>query len=388
MNEALGMVAKTNIAFKRFFNIQLIVSDLDIRTSCSQKYTSVNSPEVDGEYDKWNMPCSTSYSITNRLSDFSKWRGSRRDKIDVWHLFSSCSSESKVGLAWPSAVCKTEANLATGNLFYSSTSVSTRQQDSWKVMAHELAHNFGALHDCLNSCFNCIPCSPSCDCKGRFIMNPNQNVGTDDFGSGSIKDVCNAIPTFSCLKDSSDAIFTYKSNVCGNGIKEDNEECDCGDLCDTDQCCTPDCKLKPQAVCSDSNQSCCTNCQFKPVNTICRLGEGSCDSEEVCSGQSGDCPKDSYKENGQSCNENGFIGKCASKYCTTLDKQCKDAYPKSTGACSGLGITSDCLLTCTTENGCSQFQSFLIDGSPCGGSFGSCEQGVCAFKSDCTNLFI
>eukprot|EP00835_Amoeboradix_gromovi_P005724 NODE_571_length_6574_cov_0.317220.p2 type:complete len:566 gc:universal NODE_571_length_6574_cov_0.317220:446-2143(+) len=382
IHEVLTNLAQTNIAYGKQFNVQLILSVLDIRTSCSQVYSSPSSPLVSGEFDRWNQPCIGGYAIVDRVSDFSKWRGSRTDLIDLWHLFSACATDSKVGLAWPSSVCQNSAK-PNGAYTYSGTSISTRQKSTWKVMAHEIAHNFGAAHDCLSTCDNCKACSGDCDCKGQYIMNPNQNVATDGFSSGTIQDVCNTLPGFACLKTDAN-ISAFKENSCGNGLVDSGEECDCGDLCAYDKCCTKDCKFSPNSVCSDKNQGCCTECQFAPKNKVCRIKEGVCDSEEVCSGISGSCPLDKYNIDGSKCTENSFTGNCASKYCTSPDKQCKDAYPESSGACSGFGGQyNDCILTCAVSGGCAEFQSFLIDGTLCGGGYGTCEEGSCQFKNDC-----
>ena len=381
--EVLQNLAKTNVAYAKFFNVQLILTDLIIRTSCSQKYTGASSPIVSGEFDKWNQPCSSEYGIGARISDFSLWRSQRKDAIDLWHLFSTCSSDGKVGLAWPSAVCNNGATTATGNLIYSGTSISTRQQNSWKVMAHEIAHNFGAIHDCLSPTCDgtCHQCSPTCNCNNQYLMNPNQNVATDDFSPGTILDVCNTIPSFKCMKSSMN-ITTFKTNTCGNGIVDPGEECDCGDLCDVNKCCNSQCKFTTGSVCSDTNQGCCNNCQFSPANSVCRLKESICDVEEQCNGNSGDCPTDVYGADGTSCTDNGFKGNCASKYCTSADKQCINAYSTSTGACSGFG-TNECILTCSQNGGCAQYASYLIDGTLCGGGYGLCEEGTCAYANGC-----
>lgn len=40
----------------------------------------------------WNRACSTSYSISQRLSDFSKWRGTIGDDgAGLWHLMTTCA---------------------------------------------------------------------------------------------------------------------------------------------------------------------------------------------------------------------------------------------------------------------------------------------------------
>lgn len=40
----------------------------------------------------WNQACSTSYSISSRLSDFSRWRGNiGNDGAGLWHLMTDCA---------------------------------------------------------------------------------------------------------------------------------------------------------------------------------------------------------------------------------------------------------------------------------------------------------
>ena len=40
----------------------------------------------------WNQECSTSYSISSRLSDFSQWRGRIGDDgAGLWHLMTNCA---------------------------------------------------------------------------------------------------------------------------------------------------------------------------------------------------------------------------------------------------------------------------------------------------------
>ncbi|GFR99802.1 disintegrin and metalloproteinase domain-containing protein 17, partial [Elysia marginata] len=60
--------------------------------------------------------------------------------------------------------------------------------------------------------------------------------------------------------------------MCGNGRMDPGEQCDGGGmgLSGLDECCTPDCKLVENAVCSPVNHECCEKCQIAPVNTPCR----------------------------------------------------------------------------------------------------------------------
>ncbi|XP_065665338.1 adhesion G protein-coupled receptor L4-like isoform X2 [Hydra vulgaris] len=84
---------------------------------------------------------------------------------------------------------------------------------------------------------------------------------------------------------------TQLGKICGNGIREDDEQCDCGtlEMCrrNEDHCCEPEnCILKVDAQCSHiSNPDCCQpNCYFKRQGTLCRDKVNKCDIVEYCSG--------------------------------------------------------------------------------------------------------
>ena len=64
--------------------------------------------------------------------------------------------------------------------------------------------------------------------------------------------------------------------------------------------------------------------QMKPKGSLCRHAVGDCDLDEVCSGESGECPTDLYIKNGKSCIDiNGEQGFCFNGDCPTRNKQCQ-----------------------------------------------------------------
>uniref|UniRef100_A0A0M3K8X1 ADM-1 preproprotein (inferred by orthology to a C. elegans protein) n=1 Tax=Anisakis simplex TaxID=6269 RepID=A0A0M3K8X1_ANISI len=108
---------------------------------------------------------------------------------------------------------------------------------------------------------------------------------------------------------------------CGNGIVDDEEECDCGTREECfDPCCDPlTCTLRAHAQCA-AHQSCCHRCQFRPAGHICRASKSICDVPEVCTGDNGDCPLDGYLIDGTVC---GINGQCWKGNCSDIEQQCK-----------------------------------------------------------------
>ncbi|XP_025789432.1 disintegrin and metalloproteinase domain-containing protein 1a-like, partial [Puma concolor] len=108
---------------------------------------------------------------------------------------------------------------------------------------------------------------------------------------------------------------------CGNGVLEDNEECDCGPDCSDHRCCDQTCRLKEHAQCSDG--LCCSDCQLRHKGFMCRPALGECDLPEYCDGTSGECPIDRYKQDGTLCDR---IHYCFGGRCKNPDNQCVDIY--------------------------------------------------------------
>jgi hypothetical protein len=122
----------------------------------------------------------------------------------------------------------------------------------------------------------------------------------------------------SCLLNPDPTRQTVTLQMCGNGIVESGEDCDPGKG-NNSTCCDPNtCKFTNNAVCDSSSAPCCTaQCQFAPVTQVCRSAKDpTCDSPEMCSGNSSACPADIFAPNGKSCGSNGLA--CATGQCTSL----------------------------------------------------------------------
>ena len=68
--------------YEQTFNIQLGLINITILPE-----TCPSTPEPD-----WNRDCSNSYTISDRLSDFSLWRSYMSDDgAGLWHLMTNCA---------------------------------------------------------------------------------------------------------------------------------------------------------------------------------------------------------------------------------------------------------------------------------------------------------
>ncbi|XP_074899527.1 disintegrin and metalloproteinase domain-containing protein 2-like isoform X4 [Buteo buteo] len=174
--------------------------------------------------------------------------------------------------------------------------------------------------------------SRDCRCPGRVcLMSPEalHVSGAKAFSSCSIGD----FETFlkhnggTCLfnRPRLTGLSYRRVAVCGNGIVERGEQCDCGaaEACLEDKCCTKMCRFKPGVKCSSG--LCCNECQFKQKNSPCRpAADAQCDLAEFCNGSSASCPPDLYVQDGHSC-EHG-TGYCYKGRCQSPDLQCRRLY--------------------------------------------------------------
>ncbi|KAF9428857.1 hypothetical protein BGZ94_000743 [Podila epigama] len=359
---------------------------------------SMNCPKVPEKGKEWNQECSTKYTINDRLSDFSFWRGQggrSNDNIGLWHLMTKCSTGSILGIAWTKALCQNTA-IAQGSDFTAGAGVSSISPHEWLVVAHEIGHGFGAQHDCTEGTCGtgtCCPLSDTiCDAADRYIMNPSEQAATKLFSPCSISAICNTIAgkNGKCLQLPSVAdegkVQKASANVCGNGIREHNEQCDCGspEECASDPCCDgTTCRFKGKAVCDDLNDDCCHNCQLAPAGFVCRSARSSCDIPETCSGASPLCPPDVLVPDLTVCHEGGnFTGQCARGSCTSRDLQCSlQQRAGITKQCAA--SISKCDLLCNDPSGaedtCMKIPGlYFIDGTVCDESGeGTCVTGKC-----------
>lgn len=384
----LSQVNTASRLYEQSFNVSLRVQNITISDrNCPSSSSSSSTP--------WNLGCGSNTAISDRLQLFTTWRqGLGSDGNAVWSLFSTCNSGSTVGIAWIGTVCSGASGRTQGT---PGTNVVVRTRSEWQVLAHEIGHNFGAVHDCTEDCDSgsserCCPLSQSsCNANGQYIMNPASSTRMTEFSPCTIGNICTAMGRnlirTTCLSGNEN-VTTISSGVCGNGIVEPGEECDCGGTegCGANsRCCNPTtCQFAQGAACDPSNDQCCTSqCQVSGRGNVCRASIGPCDPEEVCNGSSPSCPADVRLPDGQSCGEGGNDTRCASGQCTSRSMQCSVALFNSTGQSGSTSAcnSNTCQMNCSpggSQSSCQVTGADFLDGTPCGSSGQSlCYSGEC-----------
>lgn len=126
-----------------------------------------------------------------------------------------------------------------------------------------------------------------------------------------------------CLFNRPNQIEDFK--LCGNGILDKGEDCDCGNFQECrnlgDSCCDPiTCRYRADAECV--NGTCCEKCRLRPRGYVCRQSRGECDLVEYCDGKSSQCLPDVHMANGHPCSS----GYCYMGQCPSSDSQCADIW--------------------------------------------------------------
>jgi hypothetical protein len=160
----------------------------------------------------------------------------------------------------------------------------------------------------------------------------------------------NGLFTSQCLENIPTRTWTNAS-VCGDGVRNGNEQCDCGinDCSVVDPCCNgATCMLISNATCSTIDP-CCDNCGIVTDSRVCRPSANAyCDVAETCNGVNATCPPDITVRPGSSCswNVSGHqgTGVCYGNACLSHDEQCWQQYPAVVNILGDIDYSGQCFV--------------------------------------------
>ena len=277
LNNIEDLVQYSNDVLVSQFNIKLNIKHIAISKKWKQYWDNIECKQ-------------------NPFQLFDQFRNHRPlSTQEIWVLMSYCPEHTTLGVA------------GIGGSF---SMVNTNE---YITFLHEIGHNLGAKHH---------------DDYG--VMGPVRYINEIlQFNKITKNDICNRRFT-----------HTNQDQLCGNGIVEVGEECECkkGRLkCD---CCI-NCKLKGQ--CDSLHNQCCHKCQFK--NTF------------------------------NKCNMFGHKGYCANGHCLIPQK----CFVRNMEYCKS---HDRCKVSCLVNNKCNRLENWgftlnnIADGAYCDDNK-LCERGVC-----------
>ncbi|XP_013883020.1 disintegrin and metalloproteinase domain-containing protein 10 [Austrofundulus limnaeus] len=314
-----------------------------------------------------------------------------------------------LGLAWVGAPSGSSGGICEKSRLYSdgkrkslNTGIITVQNYASHVppkvshitFAHEVGHNFGSPHD---SGIECTPGeSKQQDLKekGNYIMyaraTSGDKINNNRFSICSIRNISAVL-----VKKRDNCFVESGQPICGNGLVEEGEMCDCGysDQCNDDCCYNANeaedkkCKLKPGKSCSPSQGPCCQpNCNFKTSSDKCREAS-ECALQGWCSGNSASCPTSKPKQNLTTCNSetqvclNGVCsGSICEKYkldvCTCASKDGKDEAAELCHVCCMEKLNPSTCSSTASDRWAHLFNRTVLSlqpGSPCNDFKGYCD---------------
>jgi len=333
-------------------------------------------------------PYTATFTSDGRVNDspllgiFGQWLQSSSFQADAAILLVGTGFANAAGWGFVGTVCDS-ANL------YNVAIIDATGSDggSGSVAAHEIGHVLGAQHD------NVVVPSLGHDCNantgimGRRLQATQFSPCTIEWWKTQFtpgKGGYNTANNPACLEGID--FTTPTGPVCGDGLVEGDEQCDCvGNNCKNDPCCDgATCRFKGAATCA-AHQPCCdlTTCSAKAAGITCRASTGQCDVAETCDGTSPTCPVDARKPIGTTCTRtiagNAISGTCTCEGCMTLTEKCRLSDPTYVSVCTWLSTGDDACdsIWCQdSSEDCSGYNQPTPTGMACGSGM-ACSNKKC-----------
>uniref|UniRef100_A0A8C5ZGE6 ADAM metallopeptidase domain 29 n=1 Tax=Marmota marmota marmota TaxID=9994 RepID=A0A8C5ZGE6_MARMA len=265
--------------------------------------------------------------IRKSLDLYCKWKTENilpRLKHDTTHLFIHRHLRGLSGLGSTKGMCNPLRSCAIVTFINRTLTLSAI------AVAHHLGHNLGMPHDDPSTC-KCLP---------RKCIMHEDNPPTPKFSNCSYSFFWwFTLERAQCLFEHLYTKDIFFRKRCGNGIVEDQEECDCGPLrhCAKDPCCMPNCTLSYGSTCAFG--LCCKNCQYLPSGEVCRKEANICDLPEWCNGTSHKCPDDVFVENGIPCNTSAY---CYERECNDRTARCRQIFGREAKSANEIYMSKRC----------------------------------------------
>ncbi|PAA52756.1 hypothetical protein BOX15_Mlig032381g3 [Macrostomum lignano] len=305
-----SIVSIVNNMYRRF-NVHIVVSALEIHTRTKYGYDFTNQRN-------------NASSTLDLVKKYSK-QIPEYIEFDCIHLLNGRPYYgSTTGLASLMTMCSRRDCAGFSVSSHKSGIFAT----TGLVMAHELAHNLGVNHDdeypgracgCPTSaCVMSSTAHPITDWRHIGWSSCSVDALVDFLDSGFRHCLLLPRPESTAWGDFRLPVAANSPTaVCGNGILEPGEACDCGGESgcrggvgdSSNVCCdAATCQLAGNATCAAGR--CCdlTVCQPHQTGTVCRAAVDQCDLPEFCDGTGAACPADVAARDGTPCGSNFCAG--------------------------------------------------------------------------------